>query len=172
MTDFTLIHIYPALITLREVGSERPAFNAMGWRVPTPACCYQPGWVLVLCAPPRHKDGQQGLAGWHLTQHAAPLPQLGGPRGVAHVGTQGWVPSKWHLRRCVVGHGWWSSRLSCGHVRPCCATLCHAVPRRCTRPRRAMPTRPGCGRAAAVPPRQRALHTQHFKCFIWGKCCR
>lgn len=129
MTDFTLIRIYPALITLREVGSECPAFNATGWRAPTPACCYQPGWVLVLCAPPRHKDRQQGLAGWHLTQHAAPLPQLGGPRGVAHVGTQGWVPSKWHLRRCVVGHGWWSSRLSCGHVRPCCATLCHvAVP--------------------------------------------
>lgn len=38
MTDFMLIRIYPALITLWEVRSERLAFNTMSWQVPTPAC--------------------------------------------------------------------------------------------------------------------------------------
>lgn len=36
MTDFMLIHIYPALITLQEVRSEHPDFHAKGWHVPTP----------------------------------------------------------------------------------------------------------------------------------------
>lgn len=39
MTDFMLIHIYPALITLREVRSECPDFHAKGWHVPTPVQC-------------------------------------------------------------------------------------------------------------------------------------
>lgn len=39
MTDFMLIHIYPALITLREVRSEHPDFHAKGWHVPTPVQC-------------------------------------------------------------------------------------------------------------------------------------
>lgn len=39
MTDFMLIHIYPALITLQEVRSKRPDFHAKGWHVPTPVQC-------------------------------------------------------------------------------------------------------------------------------------
>lgn len=38
MTDFMLIHIYPALITLQDVRSEHPAFNAVGRHMPTPVC--------------------------------------------------------------------------------------------------------------------------------------
>lgn len=37
---------------------------------------------------------------------------------------------------------------------------------------RAVPIRRAAARPPGVPLRQHALHTQQFKCFIWGKCCR
>ena len=131
MTDFMLIRIYPALITQREVRSEHPAFNAMGWQAPTPVC---PCLLLPagIGAGAAHTATAQGTGRGTLqggisqgTWH--PCPCCGVPQRC-----MGGYQLSGTLRCCRAGHGWWSTWLSFGCVRPChavphCAILCHAT---------------------------------------------
>lgn len=109
MTDFMLICIYPALITLQEARSEHPAFNTMGWQVPTPACpCllllagFGAGAAHTATAQGTGRGTSQGGT-YHGTRH--PCPSWGVPQRCC-LGTGGHPRSAAGKQQPKVLHGW------------------------------------------------------------------